>query len=112
MNLGHFWKSSSLGQSRSNIIEKLRNKIEGFNPTSRFYEFTKDGSILVNHEYKGVFKLDVNSDFTQVKSYKILKTAPKSLNSAISKYNGEILYASNKGIYKYNNQIKEYIWKN
>ncbi|MFB9271263.1 MULTISPECIES: helix-turn-helix and ligand-binding sensor domain-containing protein [Flavobacteriaceae] len=97
-----------------NVIEKinntwqLRNKIEGFSPTSRFFDFTKDGSILVNHEYKGVFKLDVNSDFTQVKSYKILESAPKSLKSAISKYNGEILYASNKGIFKYNDQKKEF----
>ena len=97
-----------------NVIEKinntwqLRNKIEGFSPTSRFFDFTKDGSILVNHEYKGVFKLDVNSDFTQVKSYKILKSAPKSLKSAISKYNGEILYASNKGIFKYNDEKNEF----
>ena len=95
-----------------NVIEKinntwqLRNEIEGFNPTSRFFNFTKDGSILVNHEYKGVFKLDVNSDFTQVKSYKILESAPKSLKSAISKYNNVILYASNKGIFKYNTEKK------
>ena len=93
-----------------NVIEKykdtwrLRNKIVGFNPTSRFIDFTKDGSILVNHEYKGVYKLDVNNDYTQVISYKILKSAPKALRSAISNYNGDILYTSNNGIYKYNNE--------
>jgi len=95
-----------------NVLEKidntwqLRNKIEGFSPTSRFFDFTKDGSILVNHEYKGVFKLDVNSDFTRVKSYKILDSAPKALKSAISKYNGTLLYTSNKGVFKYNNEEK------
>lgn len=97
-----------------NVIEKvnntwqLRNKIEGFSPTSRFFDFTKDGSILVNHEYKGMFKLDVNSDFTQVESYKIIESAPKALKSAISKYNGTLLYTSNKGIFKYNNQNNEF----
>jgi hypothetical protein len=61
-----------------NVIEKrngtwqFRNKIKGFNPTSRFFEFTKEGSILMNHEYKGVFKIEVDSDFRKVLSYKIL----------------------------------------
>ncbi len=97
-----------------NVIEKrngtwrLRNKIAGFNPTSRFFDFTRDGDILVNHEYKGVFLLDVNNDLTQVKSYKILKSAPKTLKSAISNYNGDILYTSDKGIYKYNTEKKEF----
>ena len=97
-----------------NVIEKhngtwrLRNKIAGFNPTTRFFDFTNDGSILVNHEYKGVFKLEVNSDFTQVKSYALLKSAPKALKSAISNYNGALLYTSNKGIFKYNNEKKAF----
>ena len=97
-----------------NVIEKdnntwkLRNKIVGFDPTSRFFDFTEDGSIIVYHEYKGVFKLKVNHDFTQVKSYKILKSAPKALKSAISNYNGELLYASNKGIFKYNSKNESF----
>ena len=95
-----------------NVLEKqngnwkLRNKIAGFSPTSRFFDFTKDGNILVNHEYKGVYLLDVNSDFTQVKSYRILESAPKALRSAISNYNDELLYISNGGIFKYNNVKK------
>ncbi|REE80773.1 regulatory LuxR family protein [Lutibacter oceani] len=97
-----------------NVIEKvngkwkLRNKIVGFDPTSRFFDFTDNGSILVYHEYKGVFKLEVNNDFTQVKSYKILKSAPKALKSAISNYNGELLYTSDSGIFKYNNKNESF----
>ncbi|MDP3313572.1 triple tyrosine motif-containing protein [Lutibacter sp.] len=97
-----------------NVIEKknnkwqFRNKIVGFNPTSRFFEFTKNGNILVNHEYKGVFKLEINNDFTKVLNYKILESAPKSLKSAITSYRGELIYAADQGIFKYNNQNENF----
>ncbi|SNR69575.1 helix-turn-helix and ligand-binding sensor domain-containing protein [Lutibacter flavus] len=93
-----------------NVLEKVnnswkfRNKIAGFDPTSRFFEFTDNGSILVNHEYKGVFKLKLNKDFSKVLDYTIVNSAPKGLKSTISSYNNEILYASNNGIFKYNNE--------
>jgi DNA-binding CsgD family transcriptional regulator/cell division protein FtsB len=97
-----------------NVIEKrngnwqLRNIIKGFNPTSRFFEFTKDGSILMNHEYKGVYKIDLDQNLTKVVNYQILKSVPKALKSAITTYEGDILYASDKGIFKYNNTSKNF----
>ena len=97
-----------------NVIEKVnntwkfRNRIVGFEPTTRFFDFTNDGSILVFHEYKGLFKLDVNDDFTQVNSYKIIESAPKALKSAISNYNGELLYTSREGIFKYNSKNESF----
>lgn len=97
-----------------NVLEKvnnkwqLRNRIENFSPTTRYFEFTENGAILVNHEYKGVFKLKLNSDFTKVLNYKILESAPKGLVSTISKYNNEILYTSSKGIFRYDNESENF----
>jgi len=93
-----------------NILEKknntwqFRNIIKGFTPTSRYFDFTRNGNILVNHEYKGVFKLELNEDFTEVLNYNLIKNIPKGLKSATSKYKGEILYTSNEGIFKYDNK--------
>jgi len=98
-----------------NVLEKVnnkwqfRNKIEGFNLTPRFIEFTKDGDVLVGHEYRGVFKLEMNDDFTKVLNYKIIENTPKSLKSTISSYNGEILYASKMGIFKYNYENEKFV---
>tara|TARA_R110001583_G_scaffold44521_1_gene141175 strand:+ start:2985 stop:5795 length:2811 start_codon:yes stop_codon:yes gene_type:complete len=83
---------------------KFRNKIEGFNPTSRFFEFTDNGNILVNHEYKGVFKLKLNNDFSKVLDYSILKSAPKGLKSTVSIFKNELFYVSDKGIFRYDNE--------
>lgn len=93
-----------------NVLEKknnrwqFRNIINGFTPTSRYFDFTEDGNILVNHEYKGVFELELNDDFTEVLTYNLIQNIPIGLKSATSKYKGELLYVSNEGIFKYRNK--------
>jgi len=83
---------------------KFRNKIEGFDLTSRYFNFTENGKILISHEYKGVFRLKLSDDFSKVLNYTIVKSAPKGLQSTISNYNDELLYASKNGIYRYENK--------
>lgn len=98
-----------------NILEKVnekwqfRNKIIGFSPTARFMEFSKGGHVLVGHEYKGVFELELNDDFTEVLNYEILENTPKLFKSAISSYNGEILYASSMGIFRYHGMNQKFV---
>ena len=47
-----------------NIIEKVkgkwrdRNKIKGFDISSRFFEFASNNTLVVNHEYKGCSRLN------------------------------------------------------
>lgn len=79
----------------------LRNKIEGFNLSSRFFEISKNGQILVSHEYRGVFKVKVNKQFT--KTIEITKdtTLVNELNTSIVKYNNDILFTCKDGIFKY-----------
>ena len=95
-----------------NILEKrngrweFRNIIKGFTPTSRYFNFIDDGNILVNHEYKGVFKLKLDENFTEVVKYDLIEDIPKGLKSATSKFKDELLYFSNQGIFKYNNNDK------
>lgn len=78
---------------------KLRNKIRGFNNSSRYFE-TLGNTIFVNHEYNGVFQLSVNDDFTKIEQ--VLKdTQIKGSNSGLVKYRGDVLYAYKEGILKF-----------
>ena len=49
------------------IIEKIGNnwkhktKIQRFDISSRFFEVSKNKTILVSHEYKGVFRIKLNA---------------------------------------------------
>lgn len=79
---------------------RLRNKLKGFDHSARYFE-TFGNVIFVNHEYKGIFKLNVDQHFSKVLKVDI-DTAIKGSNSGIVKYKGDVWYAYKEGIFKYN----------
>ena len=98
-----------------NVIEKInskwqfRNKIEGFNISSRYFGFDSDGNIFVSHEWKGVFKLHVNNNFTKILDYTIEKSVPKEPISSLITYNNHLLYTSDRGVYKYEESKNKFL---
>ncbi len=86
---------------KNNGIWSVKNKIEGFNLSSRFFEYYND-YVFVNHEYKGVFKIQVNEDFTKALGVIKDETIGKGLKSSIIKYNNQLLYTYKEGVFKYN----------
>ncbi|WP_111308706.1 helix-turn-helix and ligand-binding sensor domain-containing protein [Confluentibacter sediminis] len=91
-----------------NIIEhidgtwKLRNKIDGFDISSRYFEILNDSEVLVSHEYKGVFKVKLDDNLQ--KTTRVIKdtSVSKGSKSSLIKYNNDILYTYNEGVFKYN----------
>ena len=92
---------------KSNSSWKIKNKIQGFNNSSRYFEMLGN-KIFVNHEYDGVFELKADSYFTQIENVSI-DTLIKGANSGIIKYKGDLLYSYNKGIFKYDVLNQEFI---
>lgn len=90
-----------------NVIEKrngkwgLKNKIEGFDISSKFFEIQDRNTIFVSHEYKGVFKVKVDDDFTRAENIKMEESIRKGANSSLVKYQDRIYYAFRKGVFKY-----------
>mgnify|MGYP003665017866 FL=1 len=96
-----------------NVLEKVnnewrfRNKIEGFDISSRYFEFLDSNEILVSHEYKGVYKIKVDNDFLKiVDSRKIL--IKEGIKSSIVNYNNRILYSTIEGVFYYDLKIEEF----
>lgn len=83
-------------------IWSLRNKVEGFDISSRYVEFAERHKVLVSHEYKGVYKLDLNSDLTQVVANRKDTTVTKGANSSIVSFDGVIFYANENGVFTFN----------
>ena len=92
---------------RTNGQWKFRNKIEGFDSSSRFFEFVDIRHILVNHEYKGIFDLKIDTDFMKVLTLK--KKESKGTGSSLIKFNDEILYTTVNGVFKFDNQKQDFI---
>ncbi|WP_406684691.1 LuxR C-terminal-related transcriptional regulator [Seonamhaeicola sp. MEBiC1930] len=86
----------------------LRNTIDGFKVSSRFFEI-QDNKIFVNHENKGVFKIAINEDFTKAISVTKEPSIDKGDYSSLVKYNNNILYSYKEGIYKYRPNEKHFI---
>ncbi|KOY52286.1 helix-turn-helix and ligand-binding sensor domain-containing protein [Polaribacter dokdonensis] len=84
-----------------NGIWQLKNKIEGFANSSRYFEIINKDKIFVNHEYKGVFKLDVDGKLEKIIKIVKDKSVEKGIHSSLINYNNNILYSCKKGIYKY-----------
>ena len=81
----------------------LRNKLEGFDISSRYFAFSDPQQLYVSHEYKGVFKLNIDKDFQRITESTLLEQIPKGAKSSIFEYNNEVLYAYEEGIFRLNN---------
>lgn len=89
-----------------NVLEKKnglwthRNKISGFKLSSRFFEIDDQRNIWVSHEYKGVYRLHVDSDFRNITDSFLVPELKLGESSCLVKYNKDILYATKEGIYR------------
>lgn len=85
----------------------FRNKLEGFDISSRFVEFMGD-EVYINHEYKGIIRLSMDADFQKVTSVYHYKSPQKGNASSIAKFDNQLFYASSEGIFKLNPKTKEF----
>ncbi|WP_235835923.1 helix-turn-helix and ligand-binding sensor domain-containing protein [Cognatitamlana onchidii] len=79
----------------------LRNKIQGFDLSSRYFEIYNN-HIFVSHEYKGVFRIKLDNDFTRAVGIDKFPGIEKELNSSLVKYKDNLLFAYKDGVHKYN----------
>ncbi|MFC0603879.1 triple tyrosine motif-containing protein [Winogradskyella pulchriflava] len=92
----------------SNRQWRLRNKLEGFDISSRYFEFINTKEVLVSHEYKGVYKLKLNEGFTKVLSFEKEPIA-KGKKSSLMSYNNRVLYCFEEGIYYYDKEKQGFL---
>ena len=96
------------------VLEKLnnqwqfRNKINGFDYSSKYFEITKAFEIYVSHEYKGVFRLETDVKLQKMKKVTTYKKPTKGKNASLVKFNNAIYYAYKEGVFKLNNRTKEF----
>ncbi|MDO7171753.1 triple tyrosine motif-containing protein [Mariniflexile sp. AS56] len=82
-------------------VWKLKNKLKGFDNSARYFEITNTNDVWVSHGYKGVFKLKIDDDFTEVQDVLIDASIPSDKNASLTKYKNRILYAYKGGVLGY-----------
>jgi len=79
-----------------------RNKIEGFDISSRYFEFISPYQILVSHEYKGIYKIEIDSGFQNVVNYKKI-AVEGGIKSSVFRYDDDVLYSYKDGVFHFDN---------
>ena len=87
----------------------VRNKINGFDISSRLFEISKNGKIIVSHGYKGVYKLTLSYDLYNLKSVKIDSSVTIGGNASLAKFDNEIYYNYSGGFFRYDDKKDTFI---
>ncbi len=86
----------------------LKNKIEGFNNSARYFEINNRNKVWISHGYKGVYKLILDKDLMNATSVSLESELSIGKNSSLIKYRNDILYAYEKGVFKYDTIYKKF----
>jgi AraC family transcriptional regulator, chitin signaling transcriptional activator len=124
-NLSGTWKFITIPNQKNfllqgnyfgiSVLEKVnaqwvyRNKIVGFGYSSRFLEVTNDLEVYVSHEYKGVFRVELDKKMQKASKVTTYKYPTKGKNACLTKFNNEIYYAYKEGIFKLNETNKKFV---
>ena len=82
---------------------KLNKKIAGFDESSRFVAIDKEDHIWVSQPYHGLYKLSKKTDSSYtITSYSEKNGLPSALNNHVYKIKNELVVATEKGVYTYN----------
>lgn len=96
---------------KQNSKWKFRNKIKGFNESSRFVQIDQSGDIWVSQTYKGIFRLKCDSRWENVSKVKLFNSKnglPSDQSNLLFKIQSEIIIATEKGIRKFNNKTQKF----
>ena len=81
---------------------ELRNKVSGFDISSKHFEQVANNKILVSHEYKGIYSLNLDEDLSTVFSYERIEKFCDGANSSLVNFDGNISYGCVEGVFQYN----------
>ncbi|WP_347349813.1 triple tyrosine motif-containing protein [Flavobacterium sp. CSZ] len=90
------------------VLEKVnnqwffKNKIQGFDYSSRYFEINNNFDVYVSHEYKGIFRLKLDQTLSKTNAFYTYKSPKKGKNASLVKFNNAIYYAYKDGIFKLN----------
>jgi ligand-binding sensor domain-containing protein/DNA-binding CsgD family transcriptional regulator len=89
----------------------VRNKIKGFDESSRFILKDQSGDIWVSQTYKGIFRLKCDADWENALDVKLFNSKnglPSDPSNLVFKIQNEILIATEKGICKFNEKTQKF----
>lgn len=76
-----------------------KSNVSGFNISSKDITIENNQVVYVNHEYKGVYRLELNNDLSTVVSKTLVPELKKGIGSDIALYDGKLFYAKRDSVF-------------
>ncbi|WP_244299693.1 helix-turn-helix and ligand-binding sensor domain-containing protein [Aquimarina algiphila] len=92
---------------KKNNSWSFKHKIKGFDYSARFVEI-HDKEVWINHEYKGLFRVKMDEQFSKILNINKDTLIERGKNSNVIKYKGDILYAHEQGVFTFDKHIKTF----
>jgi AraC family chitin signaling transcriptional activator len=96
------------------VLEKVngnwifKNKIKGFDFSAKHFEILNSKDVYVSHEYKGVYRFQIDQNYSNANGIIKYKEPLKGKNASLIKYKEQIYYAYKEGVFKLNSKTKEF----
>jgi AraC family transcriptional regulator, chitin signaling transcriptional activator len=92
---------------------QIAHKLEGFNESSRdIVQADEPGIFWICHGYKGVFRIKIDEGLKRVvglEHFKDQNGLPSPFNNNVAKWNGQIVFTTNHGIFSYNEESNKFV---
>ena len=88
----------------------LKHKIKGFSISSKSVEFVDQQKLIIDHEYKGVYSVNLNKELDKVINIQPTKGVEKGLYSSLTKFNNKLVYSNKRGLFTYSNKKNKFIY--
>jgi ligand-binding sensor domain-containing protein/DNA-binding CsgD family transcriptional regulator len=89
-----------------------KNKLKGFDYSSKYFELTPNLDFYISHEYKGIFRFHADKALQNAQNVFTYSNPKKGKNSSLAKCNNNIYYAFKEGIFKLNPVDKKFVKDN
>ena len=103
---GNYFGISVLSKVNNQWV--FRNKIKGFDYSSRYFEIDNSRVLYVSHEKQGIFRLQLDSKLQKLISIKKYATPKSGKKSGLVKFNNTIYYAYKEGVFKLDSKTKQF----
>ncbi|MFP9117220.1 triple tyrosine motif-containing protein [Flavobacterium sp. RNTU_13] len=87
---------------------KFKNRIKGFDVSSRFFCIRKNNDVYISHEYKGIYRITLNKFLTTASAATIYKSPVKGRNVSLATFAGSVYFAGKDGIYRLNDRTRQF----
>ncbi|MDX1333132.1 MAG: triple tyrosine motif-containing protein, partial [Robiginitalea sp.] len=81
---------------------KLRNVLQGYDISSRFFEFTGPRQLVVNHEYKGVYTLQFDETWSRITVEN--QRPPSGIGASLFRFGDQLKYATDDAIFDFDEE--------